>query len=210
MTRLALIGAGLFCLTLGAVIGWSALWPDPDMDDIPRADVILCLAAGLNPDGSMGPHTRARAQRCVELYHAGKAPLIAFTGGNSTHDAPPTGQQMAAFARALGVPPHAVLAETASESPPQNALFTRPLLPDQINSALLVTDPFHLPHSWMSFRWAGFHNMSLIAPVTAQRPRAPGWLLHREALAIWFNALRLPAYHIAAALDLPGHTDILH
>jgi vancomycin permeability regulator SanA len=206
MTRLALTGVGLFCLTLVAVTGWSALWPDPDMEDIAQADVILCLAAGLTSDGRMGPHTRARARRCVDLFHAGKAPLIAFTGGNTTHDAPPTGQQMADFARALGVPAQAMLAETASESTLQNALLTQPLLPDHIDSALLVTDPFHLPRSWVSFRWAGYSAVSLIAPDNSHRIRPNIWLLQREALAIWANALRVPAYGLSGALGLAPQT----
>ena len=149
-------------LTYGAVNAWTYLWPSQQFEGLQPASTIVCLAAGLKPDGTMGRFTESRARRCIGAYHAGLAPVLAFTGGNSSHDAPPTGVQMADLARQLGVPEQAIVVENLSESTLQNALFTLPKLP-QTQDLILVTNSFHLPRSAISFQWAGARNIELLA-----------------------------------------------
>lgn len=218
--RLALLGAGLFCLTSLFVLAGYILWPDRAMKDLPSADAIVCLAAGLKEDGTIGTYTRQRAQSCIDLYLAGKAPLVAFTGGNSTHDAPPTGVQMGALARARGVPGDVIVTEERSESTLQNALFTLPLLPTQTETILLVTDRFHLARSTLSFKWAGVSKIFPIAtlpesgPESGRTPRAQASVktMLREIAAMGFNALRAPVYWLAGriGIDDDSRAHVLH
>lgn len=197
-------GVLLGLLTYGAVTAWTYLWPSQPFEDLRPASAIVCLAAGLGPDGRMGRYTQARARRCIAAYHAGLAPTLAFTGGNSTHQAPPTGAQMADLAQQLGVPNHAIVVENTSESTLQNALFTLPKLA-QPYDLILVTDSFHLPRAALSFWWAGARDLQLLAadPELGFGEVRQG-LLIAETVKIWVNGLRAPLYSLAGAFGVPA------
>ncbi|WP_153214117.1 ElyC/SanA/YdcF family protein [Tritonibacter litoralis] len=182
---------------------WTYLWPSQRFEDLRPASAIVCLAAGLKPDGTMGRVTETRARRCIAAYHAGVAPVLAFTGGNSSHDAPPTGAQMADLARQLGVPEQAIVVENLSESTLQNALFTLPKLP-HTQDLILVTDSFHLPRSALSFLWAGAHNIQLLAAdPDLTWGDIPQGLLIAETVKIWANGMRAPIYSMAGVFGIP-------
>ncbi|MBU6389675.1 YdcF family protein [Patescibacteria group bacterium] len=88
---------------------------------IEKADVIIVF-------GSYNP---AVADRAAELYHAGYAPLIVFTGGQSDSTTGWNKSEAETFAdRALwhGVPPDKVLLETRSSNSGENIRFTKELL----------------------------------------------------------------------------------
>ncbi len=203
LARITKAGVFLGLLTYGAVNVWTHLWPNQQLEDLRPASAIVCLAAGLKPDGSLGRFTEARARRCIAAYHAGLAPTVAFTGGNSTHNAPPTGAQMATLALELGVPADAIVVEDQSESTLQNALFTLPKL-DSATDLILVTDSFHLPRSAISFWWAGAQNMqALTADPDVAWGDVPQMILIAETVKFWVNGLRAPVYSFAGVLDLP-------
>lgn len=173
-TALAL---SVFGVTLCGVIAIEMLWSR----DVPQlqADTIVCLGGGAE-DGLLEASSGFRALQCIAIYDAGAAPRIIFTG---TVAAP----LMADLARAHGVPEHAILVEEASRSTLQNALFTSEVIGTD-DTVIVVTDAFHLPRSWVSFRVMGFKDQTLVAS------RAPNFNimpLAREALALWFNMGRV-------------------
>ncbi|WP_152618574.1 YdcF family protein [Leisingera sp. ANG-Vp] len=194
---------GLF--TFGAVLLWTFLWPERQASELPRANAIICLGGGMSADGTLHTATRQRVAKCAELYHADRAPLVAFTGGTAAPGGPSAGEQMAALAVSLGVPKAAMISENRSQSTLQNALFTLPLLPQQTD-LILVTEAFHLPRSWASFRWAGANRLHLAASEKVRRnPETgrPGFnILLRETAAVWFNLFRAVAWSAAAPLNL--------
>jgi uncharacterized SAM-binding protein YcdF (DUF218 family) len=112
---------------------------------------------------------------------------------------------MADYARTRGVPEQAMVVEPNSESPLQNALFTLPML-DNPASVILVSDAFHLPRSWISFKLVGARDITLVA--TSSRADA-AWK-RRETLAIWFNLARFPVYLAADALGIANAEKLLH
>ncbi|CUH82181.1 hypothetical protein TRM7557_03797 [Tritonibacter multivorans] len=206
--RLTKAGVFLGLLSVGAVYGWTFLDLYPARSDLRATNTIVCLAAGLQDDGSLGRFTEQRARSCISLYHQGLAPKIAFTGGNSTHAAPPTGQQMAALALAEGVPASAIVIENQSESTLQNALFTLPKL-ESVRGVILVTDSFHLPRSGLSFLWAGARDIQLFPAYDPSQTLMPGhWTIAMEAVKLWANALRAQVYSMAGLLGIPDSTKI--
>lgn len=195
---------GLF--TLVAVFGWSYLWPKQEISSLRPASAIVCLGGGVSPKGELHAGSANRARTCAALYNAGLAPLVAFTGGNSA-GGPSAAKGMADLAMSLGVPKSAVLQEDDSQSTLQNALYTLPML-QQTEDLILVTDAFHLPRSWVSFRWAGATDLSLFASKQGETSVenadiAPVKLL-RESAAIWFNLGRATLWSAASLVAAPS------
>ncbi|MFY0597222.1 MAG: YdcF family protein [Cognatishimia sp.] len=187
-------------VTLLSVTAWTYLWPTQDVTKVDKASAIICLGGGMSDDGTLHPPTIKRVETCVALYHAQRAPIIAFSGGRGIPNGPAAGEQMATLAKTMGVPAKAIVTESASQSTLQNALFTLPLL-RQSNDLILVTEAFHLPRSWASFWWFGGRDMSLFASERIRRHShsAAGWtMIPREAIAIWFNIGRASLWSTAS------------
>lgn len=192
-----------FVVMTVAMLAWTFLWPEPDMRDVKRADAIICMGGGMDARGTLAAATLTRVERCVQLFEAGRAPVVVFTGGTARPNGPSAGGQMARFARSLGLPASAAFIEGAAQSTLQNALFSYPLLA-KADHVIVVTEAFHLPRSGASFYWAawelGLDRPSVTLVMSERVRRNPvsgniGWrILARESLAIWFNAARALAY----------------
>ncbi|MBT0956792.1 YdcF family protein [Alphaproteobacteria bacterium KMM 3653] len=194
LRALLLWGALAFGLTLCGVLGATYLWPDRAPEEMPVADVIVCLGAGMDPDGTLHAPAVARVRACADLHAAGRAPRVLFTGGRAVAGGPSAGERMAELAVSYGVPRGAVSHEDTSLSTLQNALFSQAFLPAE-GHLILVTEAFHLPRSWASFKWAGGQELSLYM---SERVRVPARrVILREVAAIGFNALRVGAWSAA-------------
>jgi uncharacterized SAM-binding protein YcdF (DUF218 family) len=194
--RLAWIGVGIFAVTVLTLLAWSTSAPRLVHAGDTPAEVIVVLGAGMSADGTLHPPTIARVRHGVALYDQGLAPRLHFTGGSARPGGPGAGDQMAALAQALGVPAQAVSTENTSHSTLQNALFSAPGLVGT-RHIILVTEGWHLPRSWASFRWAGSQRISLAMSERFGGFRRAMTMIPREAAAIWFNAGRLLLWQAA-------------
>ncbi|MBR2046962.1 MAG: YdcF family protein [Oscillospiraceae bacterium] len=74
-------------------------------------------------------------RRCAELYHAGFAPCVAFSGGlgRNTSDlwTKSEAERFAAIAMACGVPENRIILENKSTNSAENLLFTPKVLAEQ-------------------------------------------------------------------------------
>jgi len=202
-------GVAGYLLTLAAVFLWTFLWP---LDrDPPQGDVIICLGAGSDSDGSLGQGSRDRAETCAALYHAGAAPQVLFTGGPNTPGAPSAAAGMATHS---GVPEAAILLEESAQSTLQNALFSLDMLEGDAR-LILVTEAFHLPRSHASFRLMGARDLALYpagAVALTEDGRPAYRKLLREVAAIWFNLARYSAWRLGGLIGVPedARIDWLH
>jgi len=103
----------------------------------------------------------------VELFTAGKAPLLVFTGGAAPweHSATLEGDILADYATALGVPARQIAKTSRAENTEQEARAVSTLLHRLLASSrwregplrvLLVTSAFHMPRARTQFERAGF------------------------------------------------------
>ena len=208
--RLLLAGVALYALTVLAIAGFAALWGFPDPENMEPVDVIVVLGAGMDADGTLHRSTTLRVERGVALYRMGAAPRLHFTGGEGRPGGPSAGEGMARMAVEMGVPEEAVSWEGLSKSTLQNALFSQPMLADA-RSLRLVTEGFHLPRSWLAFRWAGDQELrlSFSERFRSESPSArfPGLtLVLREALAFWFNLARMALYALGGLVGVDPAT----
>lgn len=176
---------------------YVAIYDAPD--EVPEAQAIVVLGGAAELDGAMTAETAQRLARGLELYESGKAPLIVVSGGGE----PPVALAMAEAALAAGVPAAAILAEAGSRSTLQNALFTGDFAEiDKDAPTLVVTQRYHLPRAWASFRWAGFADVTRVAadPEDGFALSAP---LVWEAVKWPYNVLRAAAASAAMAGGVP-------
>lgn len=172
----------------------------------PGADVILVLGGGLDADLTLHDNTARRVDLAVRLWQAGRAPVIVMSGGVPDGYPGAAADAMAARAVAAGVPQKALRAETRSHSTLQNGIFSRRLMArEDLRTAVLVTDSYHMARSRLSIWWAGIAVVGQeSAPMAAGNPREAAVSVIREWLVSGFNILRLCLWH---ALGLIGWTE---
>ena len=135
---------------------------------LPKAQAIAVLSEGrtLAP-GTTGTSEWNDGDRFwggIELYLAGKAPWLVFTGGwvPWQPELAPEGEVLRSWAKSQGIPDSAIqvagnVTNTAEEATAVAALLPklRPLDGAKPNSVLLVTTAFHMPRAQRLFEQAG-------------------------------------------------------
>ena len=130
------------------------------VNDVPAADAIVVLSAGrvVAPGkGRVSEWTDAnRFFGGVELFHAGRAPLLVFTGASLAWDAesPREGDVLAMHASALGVPTDRIAVTALVSNTADEAREVARLLRERHLSAprvLLVTSAFHMTRARQIF-----------------------------------------------------------
>ena len=113
------------------------------------ADAILVLCS----------HDERVAERSVELFEAGLAPLVIFSGGAGAITKQlwrePEAERFARIAIAAGVPKESILTETKSSNTGENVRFTRQMLDAlglELQKFLLVQKPYMERRSYATFR----------------------------------------------------------
>lgn len=135
---------------------WRNLPPDP----VPTADAIVVLGGSTRPSDYPRPwidvmEAGDRVLHGAQLYKAGKAPTLIFSGGriNWKGGGPPESSDMAQLAQAMGVPATAILEEPTSLNTYQNAVNVKEILEQEgITRILLVTSAIHMPRSLAIFQ----------------------------------------------------------
>lgn len=114
-----------------------------------KADAILVLCS----------HDTRVAERAVDLFHQGWAPLLIFSGGLGaiTRDiwSEAEANQFARIAMTLGVPKDKILIENRSSNTGENILFTKQLLAEKeidLQSFIVVQKPYMERRSFATFR----------------------------------------------------------
>ena len=182
-----------------------------------KAQAIVVLSEGRTlapgPAGISEWNDSDRFWGGIELYRAGKAPKLLFTGGWAPWQPKltPEGNMLKEWARSQGVPDSAIqvtgkVTNTAEEAAAVAALF--PKLPSvegaQHQTILLVTSAFHMPRAQRLFEQAGlevrpypvdfkvsasdrFKTMDLLPSAGAWQLTEMAW---RELLGgMWYRAL---------------------
>ncbi len=120
-----------------------------------KAQAIVVLGARVLPNGHAAPALQRRAERAAELYRAGRAPLLFFSGG-SAGTQPSEASIARDIAVSLGVPAEVCVLEDKSHSTAENAALTVPLLKERgITDVLLVSDGYHLMRAQAHFAALG-------------------------------------------------------
>jgi uncharacterized SAM-binding protein YcdF (DUF218 family) len=113
------------------------------------ADALIVLGSSVRA-GDVSPVYKARLDRAIELYNEGYAKHIIPSG---PHRVGTLGRD---YLIKQGVPPEAVVAETAAEDTWENVVFSKAVMDEHgWRTAIVVSCPFHLYRSLWLCRRAG-------------------------------------------------------
>ena len=139
----------------------EAPWERRSALEAPQADAVVVLSGGRHP--APGParlsewHDPDRFLAGLDLFRAGKAPRLLFTGGASPFrpGQRPEGQRYLQEAALLGVPEAAMASTPPVLNTADEAVAIRRLLPARQSRVLLVTSAFHMRRAQRLFERQG-------------------------------------------------------
>ena len=143
----------VFCLWLisaVAVLVWSS------RDEARPAQAIVVLGAAQYA-GKPSPVLRARLDHALDLWNRHLASLLILTGGTGSGDTTSEAAVGRNYAKKHGVPDSAILVENAGRTTSESMRAVAGMLEVRgLQSALLVSDPFHMLRLRILARRFGF------------------------------------------------------
>lgn len=114
-----------------------------------KSDVIIVLGHLLNKDGTPNQVIKDRVDKGIELYNAGYAPILLFTGGGT----PVESEVMAIYAQGLGINKEVIFQENKSTTTIENAENCKSIMANNDwKTAIIITSPYHSKRAFLIFR----------------------------------------------------------
>jgi SanA protein len=151
-------------------------------DTAPAAPTAIVFGAGLTRDGRPTTVLADRVRTAVELYRLGKVDTILMSG-SARSAGYNEAEAMRTLALSLGVPPAALLVDPAGTRTYATCLRAKELF--GIDSALLVSQTFHLPRALVTCGGLGVRASGVSADLRRYRTRALRFWRIREVPATW-------------------------
>jgi len=172
---------GLFGLLLPRFI--FLLYSKPrtfSVKDVPPRRVAIVFGAGLWRDGTPTPVLRDRVQTAANLYFAGKVEKLLMSGDNRfvNYNEP---EAMRQFALSLGVPDEDIVLDYAGRRTYDTCYRARDIF--RVDSAILVTQGFHLPRAIYLCNMLGVDGVGVPADIQYYRKISRALWTFREMLA---------------------------
>ncbi|HLA86863.1 MAG TPA: ElyC/SanA/YdcF family protein [Anaerolineales bacterium] len=120
------------------------------VENVPPARVAIVFGAGLLRDGSAGSVLRDRVETAVKLYQQGKVGKLLMSGDNrfTEYNEP---EAMRQYALNLGLPNEDIVLDFAGRRTYDTCYRAKAVF--QVESAILVTQAFHLPRALFLCNW---------------------------------------------------------
>jgi uncharacterized SAM-binding protein YcdF (DUF218 family) len=140
----------LWVISAAAVLIWSS------RDEARPAQAIVVLGAAQYA-GKPSPVLRARLDHALDLWNRRLASLLILTGGTGSGDTTSEAAVGRTYARKHGVPDSAILVESEGRTTSESMKAVAGMLEVRgLQSALLVSDPFHMLRLRILARRFGF------------------------------------------------------
>lgn len=139
-----------------------------------RARVAIVFGAGLSRNGTPSPVLRDRVETAVQLYQAGKVEKLLMSGDNRFVNYNEPGA-MHDYAINLGVPEDAIVLDYAGRRTYDTCYRARHIF--NIDTAILVTQNFHLPRAMITCNNLGVQASGVAAEIRHYR---------RSSYAYWY------------------------
>lgn len=170
-------------------------------ESAPQKRVAIVFGAGLWRDGSPSPVLRDRVASAAELYFSGKVEKLLMSGDNSTfhHDEPGA---MRDYALGLGVSDEDIVLDYAGRRTYDTCYRASEIF--HIDSAILVTQAFHLPRALYTCNMLGVSAAGVPADLRQYRRSAQAFWNLRETAA---TVVALWQVHISRPQPILGESE---
>lgn len=167
----------------------------------PTEKVAIVFGAGLYRNGSPTPVLRDRVTTAVELYQGGKVEKLLMSGDNSSrgHNEPIA---MRDYAISLGIPEQDIILDYAGHRTYDTCYRARDIF--EIDSAILVTQAFHLPRALYTCNNLGVFAVGVPADLRQYRRSSQTFWNLRESAA---TAVALWQIHITRPEPILGNPE---
>jgi len=172
---------GLFGLLLPRFI--LVLYAKPrtfSVKDVSPRRVAIVFGAGLWRDGTPTPVLRDRVETAANLYFGGKVEKLLMSGDNRFVDYNEP-EAMRQYALGLGVPDEAIVLDYAGRRTYDTCYRARDIF--RVDSAILVTQGFHLPRALFLCNMLGVDGVGVPADIQYYRKISRALWGFREVLA---------------------------
>lgn len=168
----------------------TVIWRYGMNDQATKSDCIIVLGAGVR-GSTPSPVFEQRIRHGINLYTAGYAAKILFTGGLGEDKNQSESSVARSFALLHGVPATDILIEEKSRTTQQNLSEALAVMRQNgLNSAIIVSDPLHMRRSMMIASHVGMRAVSSPTPTSQYRSlKAKLGFLFREMYFIQNNFL---------------------
>lgn len=194
--KLTYLTVGLLCLValvcLAFVVTYWTVDRRSGLDDSAPADVILVLGSAVWPHEQPSPSLRARTERAIELYQQGYAPYLLLSGGLGRYP-PEEAEVMRRLAVEAGIPQEALILDMEAHSTWESMEKARDIMEQEgWQTAIIVSDPFHIERSLLMAGDAGFaaYGSPALDSPTYTIPSRRMFYTSREVLALWWYVVQ--------------------
>jgi SanA protein len=148
--------------------------------EAPPARVAVVFGARVYPNGRLSAMLRDRVDTAVDLYHAGKVEKLLVSGDNqyADYDEP---SAMRDYAIAQGVAPDDVQPDFGGRRTYDTCYRAKEIF--GVESAILVTQEFHLPRALFTCSRLGMEVVGVVADRRTYAPQSIAWSESRETPA---------------------------
>lgn len=152
------------------------------VETVPPVRVGIVFGAGLLRDGSAGPVLSDRVLTAVKLYEAGKVDILLMSGDNRFVDYNEP-EAMRQYALERGIPDEDIVLDYAGRRTYDTCYRAKYIF--GVNSAVLVTQGFHMPRALTLCNWFGLSSVGVEADNRYFLKRSRAWWNFRETFAIF-------------------------
>ncbi len=151
------------------------------VEALPQERVAVVFGARVYPSGRLSAMLRDRVDTAIALYEAGKVDKLIVSGDNQFIDYDEPGAMMA-YAIEQGVPAADIQPDYGGRRTYDTCYRAKTIF--GVESALLVTQAFHLPRALFLCNSLGLESSGVIADRRPYDPRSVAWSESRELPAL--------------------------
>ncbi len=188
---------------VGAVVvtGFATfrVWQRGNLDEVAQVeavDAIVVLGAA-QYNGRPSPVFQARLDHAIDLWRAGRAPLLVTTGGGQEGDRTTEAATGRAYAIAQGVPAEAILMEDRGRSTQESLEAVAGILKEQgAGSTVFVSDRLHMLRVMRIAKDLGidaYGSPATDSPSDATLSRRLDATMHELGALAWYGLVGRPA-----------------
>jgi SanA protein len=170
------------------------------VDEAPPERVAIVFGARIYPDGRLSAMLQDRVETAVQLYQAGRVEKLLLSGDNRFVDYDEPGRMMD-YAISRGVPAEDIQLDYAGRRTYDTCYRAGVIF--RLESAMLVTQSFHLPRALFICRNLGIDAVGVRADLRSYHPRSIGWSTLREIPAVLVALVDVLRQRPAAVLGDP-------